>query len=61
LEEGALGEEGALIAGRTYSAQIAVRTVSVESYNTDSELCVRVSPSELPAARALQFSGFGNL
>jgi hypothetical protein len=33
----------------------------VESYNTDSELCVRVSPSELPAARALHFSGLGNL
>jgi hypothetical protein len=34
LEEGALGEEVALIVGRTYSAQISVREVSVESYIT---------------------------
>ena len=54
-------EEGALTAERTYSAQIAVRTVSVESYNTDSEFGARVSPSELPAAKTLHFSGLGNL
>jgi hypothetical protein len=61
LVEDTLGEEGALIAGRTYSAQIEVSIVLVERNNTDSELCVRVSPSELPTARVLQFSGFGNL
>ena len=61
MEEGALGEKGALIAGRTCSGQIALRIVSMESYSTDSELFVRVSPSELPIARALQFNGLGNL
>jgi hypothetical protein len=61
LEEGALGEEGAQTAGRTYRAQMAVRTVSVESYSTDSEYCGRVSPSDLPFSRALQFNGLGNL
>jgi hypothetical protein len=33
----------------------------VESYNTDSEFGARVSPSELPAVRALHLSGLGNL
>jgi hypothetical protein len=61
LEEGALEEEGALIAGRSCSGQIALRTVSVERYLTYSELCSRVSPSELQGARALHFSGLGNL
>jgi hypothetical protein len=61
LEESALAEEGALTIGRTYKAQIAVRIVLVESYSTDSEYCGRVSPSELPVCRALQFSGLGNL
>ena len=41
MEEGTLGEEGALTVGRTFRAQIAVRTVSVESYNTDSKYCGR--------------------
>jgi hypothetical protein len=42
-------------------SEFAFRTVLVESYNTDSEFGARVSPSKLLAARALQFSGFGNL
>jgi hypothetical protein len=61
LEEGTLEEEGTLIARWTCCGQIALRTVSAESYNIDSELCARVSPSELPTARVLHFSRFGNL
>jgi hypothetical protein len=38
-----------------------MRTVSMESYNTNSEFGARVSPSELPVGRVLQFSGLGNL
>jgi hypothetical protein len=48
-------------AGRTFRAQIAVRSVSVESYNSVSEYCGRVSPSELSFSRALQFSGLDNI
>jgi hypothetical protein len=33
----------------------------VESYNTDSEYCGKVSPSKLSFSRALQFSGLGNI
>jgi hypothetical protein len=54
-------EEGAQLAGRTCRAQIAVRTVSVESYSTDSEYCGRVSPLELSFSRALWLSGLGNI
>ena len=61
MKEGALGEEGALTTGRTFRAQIAVRTVSVESYGTDLEYCGRVSPSELSFSRELQFSGLDNI
>ena len=61
MEEGTLEEEGTLIARWTCCGHIALRTVSAESYNTDSELCARVSPSELPTARALHFTGLGNL
>ena len=61
MEEGALGEEGALTARRTFRAHIAMRTVSMESYSTDSEYCGKVSPLELPMSRVLHFNGFGNL
>jgi hypothetical protein len=61
LEEGALGEEGASSAGRTFRAQIAVRSVSEGGYISVSEYCGRVSPSELPVGRELQFSGLDNI
>ena len=61
MEKGALGEEGASSAERTFRAQIAVRFVSMGSYNSVSEYCGRVSPSELQVSRALQFNGLGNL
>jgi hypothetical protein len=61
LEEGALGEEGASLAGRTFRAQIAVRFVSGGSYSSVSEYCGRFSPSELPVGRELQFSGLDNI
>jgi hypothetical protein len=48
LEEGALGEEGASSAGRTFRAQIAVRFVSEGGYSSVSEYCGGVSSSELP-------------
>jgi hypothetical protein len=41
------------LAGRTCRGQFALRTVSVESYNTDSEYYGRVYPSELPVGREL--------
>ena len=53
MEEGALGEEGASLAGMTFRAQIAVRSVSEGSFNSVSEYCGRVSPSELPVGREL--------
>jgi hypothetical protein len=45
----------------TCSGQFSLRIVLVEIYNTDSEFGARVSPSDIPVARMLQFSGFGNL
>jgi hypothetical protein len=61
LEEGALGEEGALTTRRTFRAQSAVRSVLVDSYNSVSKYHGRVSPLELSFNRALQFSGLGNI
>jgi hypothetical protein len=43
LEEGALGEEGASLVGRTFRAQIAVRSVSEGGYSSVSECCGGVS------------------
>jgi hypothetical protein len=61
LEEGAIGEEGALSAWRNFRAQIAVREVSVHSYNLVSDYCGRVSPLEFSFSRALQFNGLDNI
>jgi hypothetical protein len=61
LEEGALGEEGASLAGRTFGAQFAVRSVLEGSYSSVSEYGGRVSPLELSFSRVLQFSGLDSI
>jgi hypothetical protein len=61
LEEGTLSEEGASSTGRIFRAQIAVRYVLEGGYILVSEYCGRVSPSELPVGRELQFSGLDNI
>ena len=57
MEEGALEEEGTLIAGRSCSGQIALRIVSVERQHTRAHCGARDSPLELQGERALHFSG----
>jgi hypothetical protein len=60
LEEGALEEEGASIAGRSCSGQMALRIDSVERLHTTASLCARVFSPELQGARVLHFSGLDN-
>jgi hypothetical protein len=50
-------EEGASSTGRTFRAEIAVRSISEGGYLSVLEYCGGVSSSELPVGFWLQFSG----
>ena len=59
--EGALAYEGASVVGRTFSHQIAVRSVSEGGHLLELHFCGRVFRSELTVGSWSRFSGFGSL
>jgi hypothetical protein len=57
FEEGALEEEGACLAGTSYTWRIADLSDSTWRWHTTACLCARVSSSEVRGSRAHCFSG----